>query len=311
MKIVFMGTPEFAVPSLSSLIDAGYEIPLVVTQPDRKGNRNKIVESPVKLCATRNNIRVSQPFKIRKDEELISEIKNIQPDIIVVVAFGQILPQSILDIPKFGCINVHGSVLPKLRGASPMQESILIGLETTGITIMKMDAGLDTGDIISVETCPIDGSNIEELSDKLSNIGAKLLLDTIPTIFDGSAKYIKQNDDEATYTKLIKKEDGFTDFGEDSEIIERKIRAYSDWPTLYTYKDGLQYKIFKAEIVPNDNLCLDYGKVVEVARDSFVVSCKKGALRILELQPQGKKRMLAGDFLRGHKLSIGEKFGDK
>lgn len=311
MKIVFMGTPEFAVPSLKALIDAGHEIPLVVTQPDRKGNRNKIIESAVKICATENNIRVSQPLKIRKDEEFIDEIRNIAPDMIVVAAFGQILPQNLLDIPKYGCLNVHGSLLPKLRGASPMQQSLLDGLDETGVTIMRMDAGLDTGDMISKASCNINGLTIEELSDKLSKIGADLLIETIPKVFDGTAVYEKQDDSEATHTGLINKTDGFTDFSEAADALERKLRAYHDWPTLYTYFDGLQMKFYKAEAIMDENMSFETGSVVAVDKDSFSIACEKGILKILEVQLQGKNRMPAGDFLRGRKLSIGDKFGDK
>lgn len=311
MKIVFMGTPEFAVPSLKAIIDAGYEIPLVVTQPDRKGNRNKIIESAVKICATENNIKVSQPFKIRKDEEFIEEIRNITPDMIVVAAFGQILPQNLLDIPKYGCLNVHGSLLPKLRGASPMQQSLLDGLDETGVTIMRMDAGLDTGDMISKASCNINGLTIEELSEKLSKIGADLLIETITKVFDGTAVYEKQDDSEATHTGLIKKTDGFTDFCEAADVLERKVRAYHDWPTLYTYFEGLQMKFYKAEAIMDESQSSEIGSVVAVDKDSFSIACEKGVLKILEVQLQGKNKMPAGDFLRGRKLSIGDKFGDK
>lgn len=311
MKIVFMGTPEFAVPSLQSLIDAGYDIPLVVTQPDRKGNRNKIIESAVKVCATENNIEVSQPVKIRKDEEFLNKIKDINPDMMVVAAFGQILPQELLDIPKFGCLNVHGSLLPALRGASPMQQAILDGLKETGITIMRMDAGLDTGDMISKASCNIEGLTIEELSDKLSKLGAKLLIETVQKVFDGSAEYVKQDDSKATHTTLIKKNDGFTDFGEDADVLERKIRAYHDWPSLYTYFDGLQMKLYKAEADLTYESNSDFGKIVTVEKDYFAVSCKKGILKVFEVQLQGKNRMPAGDFMRGRKLSIGDELGEQ
>ena len=311
MKIIFMGTPEFAVPSLQALISAGHEIPLVVTQPDRKGNRNKIIESPVKVCAIENNINVSQPVRIRNDEDFINEIRNIAPDMIVVVAFGQILPQSLLDIPKYGCLNVHGSLLPKLRGASPMQQSILEGLDETGITIMRMDAGLDTGDMISKVSCNINGLTIEELSEKLSKLGSELLIKTVTEVFAGSSEYTKQDDSEATHTGLIKKTDGFTDFNEDAIELERKIRAYHDWPCLYTYLDGLQVKFYKAEVVSSNNSASDIGSITQVEKDGFLVACKNDSLKILELQIQGKNRMNAGDFMRGHKLSVGDRFGDK
>lgn len=311
MKIVFMGTPEFAVPSLQSLIDAGYDIPLVVTQPDRKGNRNKIIESAVKVCAKENNIEVSQPFKIRKDEEFLNRIRELNPDMIVVAAFGQILPKELLDIPKFGCLNVHGSLLPELRGASPMQQAILDGLNETGITIMRMDAGLDTGDMISKASCNIEGLTIEEVSDKLSKLGAKLLTETVPKVFDGSAEYFKQDDSKATHTTLIKKTDGFTDFSEDADILERKIRAYHDWPTLYTNFDGLQMKFYKAEADMSAKSNSEFGTIVAIEKDNFSINCKNGNLKIFEVQLQGKNRMPAADFMRGRRLSIGDKLGEQ
>ena len=189
-----MGTPDFAACSLKALIDAGYDIPLVVTQPDRRGNRNKMILSPVKQLALENDLEVAQPLRLRKDEELIARIREIAPDMIVVAAFGQILPLSVLEIPRLGCINVHGSLLPQLRGAAPMQAAILEGLDESGITIMRMEEGLDTGDMISKVACDIRGKDITEVSQILAEAGAKLLTETIPHIEDGTAVYEKQDD---------------------------------------------------------------------------------------------------------------------
>lgn len=301
-KIVFMGTPEFAVPTLQALLDAGYEIPLVVTQPDKKGNRNKIIPSPVKVLALENNIEVAQPVRLRKDEELIEQIRNIAPDAIVVAAFGQILPKSVLDIPRCGCINVHGSLLPDLRGAAPMQMAVLKGYKETGVTIMQMAEGLDTGDMISKVTCNIDGLNITEVSEKLSIAGAKLLVETMPSILDGTAIYEKQDDSLSSYAHMINKTDGYTDFNEPADVLERKIRAYYEWPTLYTEIKGEQIKIFKAEPLMDATPDGEPGTISEVGKNDFTVNCSEGKLRILDLQLQGKKRMNAGDFLRGHNL---------
>ena len=311
MRIVFMGTPYFAACTLKRLIESGYDIPLVVTQPDRRGNRNKMILSDVKVMAAENNIEVAQPVRIKKDPELIERLKSIAPDMIVVAAFGQILPKEVLDIPRLGCINVHGSLLPKLRGASPMQAAVLNGLDESGITIMRMDVGLDTGDIISKVSCDIKGKDINEVTEILASAGAELLIETIPSIADGSAEYQIQDDSEATYSGMIKKSDGFTDFNEPADHIERKIRAFIDWPACYTYLDGSQVKLYKAEALMNETPDGDPGTVSSIEKNSYTINCLDSKLRILEQQLQGKKRMSAGDFMRGHKLSKRDRFGAK
>lgn len=303
-----MGTPAFAAKSLQKLIDEGYEIPLVVTQPDRKGNRNKMILSEVRKLAIAHSIETAQPTRIRKDPELIERIREIAPDMIVVAAFGQILPKSVLDIPRLGCINVHGSLLPKLRGASPMQAAVLQGMDETGITIMRMAEGLDTGDMISRCACGIRGMNYTEVSEILAEAGAKLLAETIPTIADGTAVYEPQNDDEATYAGMISKADGYTDFNEPAENIERKIRAFIEWPACYSWLDGQQIKFYKAEVIDEDPDG-EPGTVSLTDKKSYYINCLSGKLRVLEQQLQGKKRMSAGDFMRGHKLSAGDRFG--
>lgn len=310
MKIVFMGTPAFAACSLRKLIDEGYEIPLVVTQPDRKGNRNKMILSEIRQLAAEEGLEVAQPARIRKDPGLIERLADIAPDMIVVAAFGQILPKAVLDIPRLGCINVHGSLLPELRGASPMQAAILEGKDVSGVTIMKMAEGLDTGDMISRVSCDIAGMDISGVSSVLAKAGADLLAATIPSIADGSAVYEAQDDSRATYAGMIKKTDGFTDFSEPAYMTERKIRAFIDWPACYSYLDGQQIKFYKAEVldeapdgVPGSVSCTD--------RTSYTVNCGEGKLRILEQQLQGKKRMSAGDFMRGHRLSRGDRFGSE
>ena len=311
MRIVFMGTPAFAARSFQRLIDEGYEIPLAVTQPDRKGNRNKLILSEVKQLAIDNGIETAQPLRIRKDEELIKKLAEIAPDMIVVAAFGQILPKSVLDIPRLGCINVHGSLLPKLRGASPMHAAILEGMDESGVTIMKMAEGLDTGDMISKVSCDIRGKDITEVTEILAEAGARLLAETIPSIEDGTAVYEAQDDDEATYSGLIKKTDGFTDFNEAADVIERKIRAYKEWPACYSYLEGQQVKFYKAEALMDETPGGVPGAVSAMDKSSFTVDCLKGRLRVTEQQLQGKKRMSAGDFMRGHKLSIGDRFGSE
>ena len=308
MKIIFMGTPAFAACSLQKLIDEGYEIPLVVTQPDRKGNRNKMILSEVKKLALENGLRTAQPVRIKKEPDIVEQIASIEPDLIVVAAFGQILPKSVLDIPKMGCINVHGSLLPKLRGASPMQAAVLEGLDESGVTIMRMAEGLDTGDMISRRACDIKGMDFTEVSETLAEAGAELLAETIPHIADGSAEYEPQDDSEASYAGIIRKTDGFTSFDEPAEAIERKIRAFIEWPSCYSYIDGQQVKFYKAEVI-DEAADGEPGTVSGISKSSYTINCRSGKLRILEQQLQGKKRMSAGDFMRGHKLSIGDRFG--
>ena len=302
-----MGTPEFAACSLRALIEAGYEIPLVITQPDRKGNRNKMILSPVKQLALDNGLEVAQPVRLRKDEELIERLRKIAPDMIVVAAFGQILPASVLEIPRLGCINVHGSLLPDLRGAAPMQAAILNGLDESGVTIMRMEEGLDTGDMISKIACDIRGKDITEVTEILANAGAQLLVRTIPHIADGTAVYEKQDDSKSSYAKMINKTDGMTDFNEPAAVIERKIRAYLEWPACYSYLDGLQVKFYKAEVLDGEPDG-EPGTVSETGKTYYVINCSEGRLKVFEQQLQGKKRMSAGDFMRGHKLSRGDRF---
>ena len=296
-----MGTPEFAACSLRALIDAGYDIPLVITQPDRRGNRNRMVLSAVKQLAVENGLEVAQPVRLRKDEELKERLRSIAPDMIVVAAFGQILPRDVLEIPRLGCINVHGSLLPDLRGAAPMQAAILNGLDESGVTIMRMEEGLDTGDMISKVVCDIRGKDITEVSQILAEAGAQLLAETIPHIADGTAVYEKQDDSKSSYAKMIDKTDGMTDFNEPAEVIERKIRAY------YSYLDGLQVKFYRAEALEGDSDG-EPGTVSETGKDYYVINCSQGRLKVFEQQLQGKKRMGAGDFMRGHKLSRGDRF---
>ncbi|MBR2675002.1 MAG: methionyl-tRNA formyltransferase [Mogibacterium sp.] len=308
MKIVFMGTPVLAAKSLKALIDAGHDIALVMTQPDRKGNRNKMIFSPVKELAVTKGIEVAQPESLKKQPEYADMLREIQPDMIAVAAFGQIIPQEILDIPRLGCINVHGSLLPELRGASPMQTAILEGMDVTGITIMKMDAGMDTGDMISKVSCDIKGKDITEVSEILAEAGARLLVETIPHIEDGTAVYEKQDESLATYAKMILKTDGLTDFNEPAEIIERKIRAYAEWPTCYSYLEGVQVKFFRAEVLAEDETDFAAGSICDIGKDYYTIKCSEGLLKIYEQQISGKKRMSAGDFLRGRRLSLGDRF---
>jgi methionyl-tRNA formyltransferase len=311
MKIVYMGTPDFAVPALRKLAEAGHDIELVVTQPDRRGNRGKVKFSPVKEAAVELGIEVAQPQRLKKDEALMKRLENMAPDMIVVAAFGQILPDRVLSIPEYGCINIHGSLLPQLRGAAPVQYAILEGLEKTGVTIMRMDAGIDTGDMISKYETEIGRKNAEELSEELASAGADLLVDTIRDIQAGNAVYTKQDDSMSSYAHMISKHDGFTDFSGTAEEEERKIRAFYDWPASFSYLDGRMVKFFAAEPLEGENPTGECGTVKEVSNKFFTVNCNDSVLRIDELQLQGKKRLKTADFLRGFRLTPGMKFGDK
>ena len=310
MRIVYMGTPEFAVPSLKAVYEAGHQIELVVTQPDRRGNRGKVITSPVKAQALEYGLDIAQPYSIRKDEEFRARLKEINPDLIVVVAFGQILPLEVLELPKYGCINVHGSPLPKLRGASPMQAAVLSGDPVSGVTIMKMDVGLDTGDMLTKTECNIEGLYINEVADMLSEAGAQLLVETIPMLEAGTVDPVKQIEEESSYASMISKADGLTDFNEPAAVLERKLRAYAEWPTLHSYLGESTVKFYRAEVldeVPDG----EPGTVSSVDKKTFTVNCSEGKLRILELQLQGKKRMNTADFMRGHAMNAGDRFTAK
>ncbi|EUC52755.1 MULTISPECIES: methionyl-tRNA formyltransferase [Mogibacterium] len=309
MHIVYMGTPQFAVPTLQKLIAEGHEIDLVVTQPDRRGNRGKVIYSPVKACALVHGIDVAQPFSIKNDPEFVDLLKQINPELIVVAAFGQILPQSVLDIPIHGCINVHGSLLPEYRGAAPMQYAILDGKTETGVTIMKMEASLDTGDMISSAKTEIDRKDIVELSEELAELGANLAAEAVKQIERGQETYTKQDDSLSSYAHMISKEDGYTDFNASAVSIDNKIRAFKAWPGTYTTVGDKMLKIFEAVPTKDVDDEAPYGTVIEVDRDSFVVRCADGALKIYEVQLQGKKRMPVADFIRGFSLDVGMRLG--
>lgn len=305
MRIVYMGTPEFAVPALNSLIDAGHDVLMVVTQPDRRGNRGKVVFSPVKACAIEHGIDVRQPNSIKNEPEFIEELHSLKPDIIVVSAYGQILPKSVLDIPVHGCINIHGSILPEYRGAAPMQYAILEGKAETGVTIMQMDQGLDTGDIINIAKVSVDRKDIITLSKELADCGAKLVVETIVLISSGQATYTKQDDSASSYAHMISKEDGYTDFSSSATEIDNKVRAFKAWPGTFTNLGDKTLKLFEVLPVSDVNDNDEYGMITSINKDNFTVKCSEGTLEIREVQLQGKKRMNVSDFLRGNKLEVG------
>lgn len=308
MKIVFMGTPEFAAGALTALAEAGHEITLVVTQPDKPKGRSKLfLPPPVKVEAEKLGIEVFQPDRIKRAEN-VEYLKNYEADVFVVAAFGQILSKEILEMPKYGCINIHASLLPKYRGAAPIQWSILNGEEKTGVTIMQMDEGLDTGDILLVGEIAIeDTDNSDTLHDKLMNEGAKLIVDALKLLEEGKLSARKQPDEPLFYASMIKKEDGEIDFKESAVSIGRKIRAFFPWPGTFSFLNGNLVKISEAKVI-NENTDSEAGVVTNVTKNSIFVQTGDGLLEILRIQPQGKKEMSVHDYLLGKKINIGDRF---
>lgn len=310
MKIVFMGTPDFAAGALKALLLAGHEITAVVTQPDKaQGRSGKLVASPVKQCALEHNIPVFQPVRIKKAEE-VEILKQYEADIYVVAAFGQILSQEILDIPKYGCLNIHASLLPKYRGASPIQHVIIDGEAKSGVTIMQMNAGLDTGDMLyKKEVDILDTDTFESLHDKLMEVGGEAIVEALPLLEAGKLVPEKQKDEESNYAPLIKKEMGKLDFTKDAVTLHRLIRGLNPWPSAFTSYKGKQLKIWVAALDKNAQGA-EPGTICAVDKNSFTVQCSQGGLIITELQLEGKKRMSTHDFLLGVKVAVGEKLGE-
>ena len=307
MKVVFMGTPDFAVETLEAIVGAGHEVAAVVTQPDKpKGRGGVMAMSPVKECALSHGLTVLQPLKAR-NPEFIEEIKAINPDVIVVVAFGQIIPSEIIHMPKFGCINVHASLLPKYRGASPIQWTVLDGCEYSGVTTMLMDEGIDTGDILETATVKLDERETGgSLFDRLSLVGAKLLVETLDKAEAGKLHPVKQDDSQSSYVRMMDKSFGLMDFTQPVEALERKVRALNPWPSAFTHMDEKLLKIWDATVIQDNNVKAgDYGKVKTDGKTCFMVACDGGYLSVNELQLEGKKRMKVEDFLRGYSIKEG------
>lgn len=309
MRVVFMGTPEFAVPTLEALLEV-HEVVGVFTQPDKPKGRGKAMAfPPVKEKALEHNIPVYQPVKVR-EESVVEEIRKMNPEAIVVVAFGQILPESILNIPKYGCINVHASLLPKYRGAAPMQWSIIDGEEETGITTMYMAKGLDTGDMILKEVVKLDPKETgETLHDKLSVLGGPLIIETLKQLEAGTAPRTPQDDSLSCYASMLTKELGCIDWNKDAASIERLIRGLNSWPSAYTFWNGKTMKIWDSDVVENAG-SEENGTILAKDKHSFTVKCGENALKILELQLQGKKRMNTQAFLVGNQIEIGMRLGE-
>ena len=302
-----MGTPDFAVSPLRALHDAGHDIVLAITQPDAVRDRGKKVKfSPVKEEALRLGIEVIQPERIKNDREAIDRIKSENPDIIAVAAFGQILPKEVLDIPKLGCINVHASLLPRFRGASPIQRAIMEGDEKTGVTIMYMEEGLDTGDMLAKKSVEIDHKTADELHDELSALGAELLVDTVGRIRE--IKAVKQDDSMATYAPMISKADGHIDFSQNPYKIERMIISFYSCPGTYAEINGKTVKLWKAEAKDEKASAAD-GTVINVEDGGICIAAGGGVLKVTEIQMPGRKRVSVKEFLKGNSIEIGTVLG--
>ena len=308
MKIVFMGTPDFAVLALRKLHEAGHEILLVVTQPDKPKGRSKLyLPSPVKEEAMRLGVEVFQPDRIKKEEN-IEVLKKYPADVFVVAAFGQILSKEILEMPRYGCINIHASLLPMYRGAAPIQWAILNGEKKSGVTIMQMDEGLDTGDmLLSGEVAIEDTDTADSLHDKLSELGANLIVDALAKLEKGEITAVPQPEGPLFYAKMIKKEDGALDFNESAESLALKVRAFWSWPATFALLNDNFVKVCSAYYV-DDESGMNPGDVCRVEKDAIYVQTGKGQLVITNIQIQGKKAMPVKDFLLGKKILVGDRF---
>lgn len=305
-----MGTPEFAVPSLDMLLKEGYDVVAVVTQPDKpKGRGNKMALPPVKEYAIEHGIHVLQPQKV-KTAEFADIIGNINPDLLVTAAYGKILPKSVLDIPKYGCINVHGSLLPKYRGAAPIQWSIIDGEKVTGITTMFTDVGMDTGDmLIKGEIEITEDMTAGELHDKLSLLGAEVLKETLVKLKSGVLERTPQSDSEATYASMMTKDTGLIDWTKSAKEIQNLVRGTNPWPGAYTYYNGEKMKIWVTMVVSDNRHEIRPGTICEVSKNGIIVACGTGKLNVYEVQFESCRKMCVEDYICGHKMDEGEILG--
>jgi len=305
MKTVFMGTPDFSVPVLQAMVEAGHQVGYVVTQPDKAKDRGKKIQyTPVKEKALEHGIEVLQPERVRSNEEFFETMKAYAPDIIVVVAYGQILPKEILELPKYGCVNVHASLLPKLRGAAPIQYSIVSGEKETGVTIMQMGEGLDTGDMLIKDSVEIGTMNYSQLHDCLCDMGAKLLVKALELIEAGQITPEPQDDSLSSYAKMISKADGKLDFTKSPEELERLIRGFDPWPGAFCQYGDIVMKFWKAQPLEEVSAA-EAGTIIDVSDAGIKIACGGRALLVTEIQVPGKKRVNVKDYLRGNKIEKG------
>lgn len=307
MKIVYMGTPDFAVFALKALAESEHEIVAVVTQPDQpKGRGHHMMPPPVKEYALIQNLPVFQPNSL-KTQEFADQLALWAPDLIVVAAYGKILPKHVLDAPKYGCVNIHASILPRYRGAAPIQRALMNGDATVGVTMMQMAQGLDTGDMLSVLTTDVtEEDNFESVHDRLAALGAKGLLELLPQIENGTVKPQKQEESQATYAAKIEKSDCVVDFCTDAKTVAQKIRALSPVPLAFAYHNGTILK-FTAAYAKETNSNQACGSVVALEKNAIAVACQSGTLYLTGVVPQGKGKMSAGDFIRGRKIQVGDR----
>ena len=317
MRIVFMGTPDYAVGALDALCKAGHDIAAVVTQPDKaKGRSDKPVYLPVKSYAVEKGIPVLQPVRIKRPEA-VEELRQYPADVYVVAAFGQILSREILEMPRFGCLNIHASLLPKYRGSSPIQWAVIDGEEKSGVTIMQMNEGIDTGDILYQKEILLDKKETgATLFDKLTVLGAEAIVEALSLLEAGKLKPVPQNEEEASHTVMLNKAMGQLDFSKSAQELERLIRGLNSWPSAYTFLEGKQLKIWEAEVcVPEDGTEdaayheKPFGSIIRVSPEGFAIKCGSDALLVKELQLEGKKRMSTRDFLLGKELLPGTVLG--
>lgn len=313
VRILFMGTPDFAVSSLEALLADGYQVIGVVTQPDRPVGRKQILTPPpVKEAALRHGLHVLQPEKI-KQEEALQDVLALQPDLIVTAAYGQILPKTLLDAPRFGCINVHASLLPKYRGGAPIHKAVMDGEKETGVTIMYMVEALDAGDMLAKVAVPIgERDTVGTMHDKLAAAGAELLTKTIPKLLAGELKAEPQEHERATFAPNIKRSDERIDWTRTAEAIYNQVRGLNPWPVAFTTWQGKVWKIWWVEKLSAGGPAEEPGTILAREPDGLVVACGEGAVKIIELQPEGKKRMSAHDFLQGagSSIEIGKRLGE-
>ncbi|MEE1038240.1 MAG: methionyl-tRNA formyltransferase [Eubacterium sp.] len=309
MKIVYMGTPDFAVPALEALVKDGHEVGYVVSQPDAAKDRGKKLKpTAVKAKALEYDLTVLQPEKIKGNEEFLETLRTYAPDLIVVAAYGRILPKEILDLPKYGCVNIHGSILPRWRGAAPIQWSVIAGDKETGVTLMYMAEGLDTGDMIAKAYTSTEGKTSGDLHDELSVLGAELLISKLKDFEAGTIEAEKQNEEESCYEPMLSKKDGIIDFNKGAEEIECAIRGLSPWPGAYTTYNGDTFKIWEAKVL-DENKGVAPGTIYDVSKEGIKIATGKGTLMATVIQVPGKRRMNVEDYIKGNTIEINSTLG--